>query len=72
MEDGGNDRADELVQWSKIEGPYCRLRAGDGEGETRYRGAIAEENAAKAGGAATGASDAARRLRRGDVLVKYG
>jgi ribonuclease HI len=71
-EDGGNDRADELVQWGKNEGPYCRLRAGDGEGETRYRGATAEENAAKVGGAATGANDAARRLRRGDVLVKYG
>eukprot|EP01050_Picozoa_sp_SAG11_P002236 SAG11_NODE_110_length_16199_cov_18.081180_1_plen_282_part_00 len=71
-EDGGNDRADELVQWGKIEGPYCRLRAGGGEGETRYRGATVEENAAKAGGAAEGASGAARRLRRGDVLVKYG
>ena len=35
--DGGNDRADELVQWGKEEGPYARLRAlGEGEGESRF------------------------------------
>jgi hypothetical protein len=43
-EDGGNDRADELVQWGKGKAPFCRLRDGGGEGETRYRGATAEEN----------------------------
>ena len=33
----GNDRADELVQWGKEEGPYARLRAlGVGEGESRF------------------------------------
>ena len=32
--EGGNDRADELVQWGKEEGPYARLRAlGAGEGD---------------------------------------
>ena len=35
--DGGNDRADELVQWGKEEGPYARLRAlGAGEGDSRF------------------------------------
>ena len=34
--DGGNDHADELVQWRKTGGPYCRLREGGGEGEGRY------------------------------------
>jgi hypothetical protein len=34
--DGGNDRADELVQWGKTGGPYCRVREGGGEGEGRY------------------------------------
>jgi ribonuclease HI len=34
--DGGNDRADELVQWGKTGGPYCRVREGGGEGEARY------------------------------------
>ena len=34
--DGGNDRADELVQWEKTGGPYCRVREGGGEGEARY------------------------------------
>jgi hypothetical protein len=33
---GGNDRADELVQWGKTGGPYCRVREGGGEGEGRY------------------------------------
>ena len=33
--DGGNDRADELVQWGKEPAPYCRLRLdGEGEGES--------------------------------------
>jgi hypothetical protein len=30
------DRADELVQWGKTGGPYCRLLEGGGEGESRY------------------------------------
>ena len=35
--DGGNDRADELVQWGKAKGPYARLRAlGEGEGDSRF------------------------------------
>jgi ribonuclease HI len=33
--DGGNDRADELVQWGKTGGPYCRVREGGGEGKAR-------------------------------------
>eukprot|EP01048_Picozoa_sp_COSAG05_P004529 COSAG05_NODE_248_length_12946_cov_85.003737_4_plen_84_part_00 len=37
MEYRCNDRADELVQWGKEEGPYARLRAlGEGEGESRF------------------------------------
>ena len=34
--DDGNDRADELVQWGKGDGPHCRLREGGGEGASRY------------------------------------
>ena len=35
--DGGNDRADELVQWGKEAGPFARLRAlGAGEGDSRF------------------------------------
>ena len=34
--DGGNDRADTLVQWGKEAGPYARLRNSGGEGESRY------------------------------------
>jgi len=34
--DGGNDKADERVQWGKEAGPYARLREGGGEGESRY------------------------------------
>jgi hypothetical protein len=34
--DGGNDRADELVQWRKTGGPYCRVQEGGDEGEGRY------------------------------------
>jgi hypothetical protein len=33
--DGGNDRADELVQWGKTGGPYCQVR-GCGQSEARY------------------------------------
>ena len=40
--DGGNDRADELVQWGKTGGPYCRVREGGGEGEGRYGAATTE------------------------------
>ena len=43
--DGGNDRADELVQWGKEEGPYARLRAlGVGGGESRFVSAIRENS----------------------------
>eukprot|EP01052_Picozoa_sp_SAG31_P012570 SAG31_NODE_738_length_12447_cov_4.809848_2_plen_164_part_00 len=35
-DDGGNDRADELVQWGKGDGPYARLREGGGEGESHF------------------------------------
>eukprot|EP01050_Picozoa_sp_SAG11_P006942 SAG11_NODE_562_length_8523_cov_38.875356_1_plen_262_part_00 len=34
--DGGNDKADERVQWGKEPGPYARLRDGGGEGESRF------------------------------------
>jgi hypothetical protein len=36
--DGGNERADELVQWGRPAGPTasCRLREGGGEGEGHY------------------------------------
>ena len=34
--DGGNDRANELVQCGKTGGPYCRVWEGGGEGEGRY------------------------------------
>ena len=35
--DGGNDRANELVQWGKTGGPYCRAGAG---GRWRGRGLL--------------------------------
>ena len=38
--DGGNDRADELVQWGKALGPYCRLREGGSEGNSLDGAAI--------------------------------
>ena len=38
-DDGGNDHADELVQWGKEDGPYARLRNGGGEGESCFRAA---------------------------------
>ena len=38
--DGGNDRADELVQWGKALGPYCRLREGGSEGNSLDRAVI--------------------------------
>ena len=42
--DGGNDRADELVQWGKRRGPYARLRAlGEGEGDSRFGAASSRE-----------------------------
>ena len=37
-EDGGNDRADLLVQWGKSDGPFSRMCvAGDGEGAGRFQ-----------------------------------
>ena len=53
-DDGGNDRADELVQWGKGDGPYARLRNDGGEGESRF-GAAANR-------ARGGAADAALPL----------
>ena len=44
--DGGNDAADERVQWGKENGPFARLRNGGGEGDSRF-GAVT----AAAGGA---------------------
>jgi hypothetical protein len=60
--DGGNDRADELVQWGKGEGPYCRLREGGGEGEGRY-GAAATAAPATVMGQIYGSVPARRRTR---------
>ena len=34
--DGGNERADALVQWGKGNGPYARLRNNGGEGDSRH------------------------------------
>ena len=34
--DGGNDRADALVQWGKGDGPHARLRNNGGEGDNRH------------------------------------
>lgn len=62
--DGGNDRADALVQWGKGDGPFARLRENGGEGESRYGAATnwvalqtnetaVEEKAAEARGAAS-------------------
>jgi ribonuclease HI len=62
--DGGNDRADALVQWGKGDGPFARLRENGGEGESRYgaatnwvalqtNGTAVEEKAAEARGAAS-------------------
>jgi ribonuclease HI len=81
--DGGNDRADELVQWGKEAGPYARLRSvGGGEGDSRWGVAATREvdeaareagragNAVRAGAAKAGGAGGA--VRRGDMLVKYG
>ena len=39
------DRADEIVQWGKEEGPYARLRAlGAGEGDSRFGVAIRDKS----------------------------
>ena len=43
-EDGGNDRADALVQWGKGSGPYARLRNNGGEGDSR-QGAATQHRA---------------------------
>jgi hypothetical protein len=37
--DGSNDHSDELVQWGKTGGPYCRVREGGGKGDGRCSGA---------------------------------
>ena len=39
--DGGNDKADERVQWGKEEGSYAQLWDGGGEGASRYGAAAA-------------------------------
>eukprot|EP01052_Picozoa_sp_SAG31_P006529 SAG31_NODE_301_length_18103_cov_13.772551_12_plen_188_part_00 len=41
--DGGNDRADALVQWGKGNGPYARLRNNGGEGDSRHGAATQRE-----------------------------
>eukprot|EP01050_Picozoa_sp_SAG11_P035497 SAG11_NODE_13046_length_672_cov_1.797557_1_plen_129_part_01 len=77
--DGGNERADELVQWGKGDGPYCRLRDGGGEGEslqnaasTTPTGCVPVCDVLADGGEITRASGAARtggaaRRRRGNA-----
>eukprot|EP01050_Picozoa_sp_SAG11_P022306 SAG11_NODE_4185_length_2023_cov_3.201663_2_plen_168_part_00 len=80
--DGGNDRADELVQCGKEAGPYARLRSvGGGEGDSRHGEAAREvdeaaREAARAGSAvragAAKASGTGGAARRGDLLVKFG
>ena len=50
-DDGGNDRADELVQWGKGDGPFAPLRDGGGEGDSCFGAAanqVAEGGAADA------------------------
>jgi hypothetical protein len=47
--DGGNDRADELVQWGKTGGPYCRVREGGGKGEGRYDGGAGDGDGGRLG-----------------------
>eukprot|EP01050_Picozoa_sp_SAG11_P004505 SAG11_NODE_290_length_11190_cov_12.004872_4_plen_133_part_00 len=73
--DGGNDRADDLVQWGKASGPYCRRREGGGEGVSQHGAAtVAAPTIAKAIAKASesGAAGGAARQRRGDVLVRHG
>eukprot|EP01052_Picozoa_sp_SAG31_P021412 SAG31_NODE_1655_length_7621_cov_3.211912_1_plen_380_part_00 len=41
--DGGNDAADERVQWGKESGPYARLRNGGGEGDSRFGAMVVAE-----------------------------
>jgi hypothetical protein len=52
--DGGNDRVDELVQWGKTDGPYCRVREGGGEGEGRYGAACHDGGAGDSDGGRLG------------------
>jgi hypothetical protein len=64
--DGGNDHADELVQWGKTGGPYCRVREGGGEGEGRYGAATTVALAtATAGDSAMGQIYGSVPARRG-------
>ena len=76
--DGGNDRADELVQWGKSLGPYCRLREGGREGNSldgaavmvapRYDRAPARRSFA----AADAAIDVFNSLHLGEVTCETG
>ena len=59
--DGGNDRADELVQWGKEDGPYSRIdRHGRGQGAGRLRAEPAFEARKKARIAAKEAAKATK------------
>ena len=62
--DGGNDRADALVQWGKGDGPFARLREGGGEGDSRYGAADAA-----AGGATDVALTDEERVVARDALL---
>jgi hypothetical protein len=63
--DGGNNRADKLVQWEKTSGPYCRVREGGGEGAGRYGAATTAALAtAMKGDSAMGQIDGSVPARR--------
>jgi ribonuclease HI len=64
--DGGNDRADELVQWGKTAGPYCRVWEGGGEGEGRYGAATMAALATATEG------DSAMGQIYGSILARWG
>ena len=65
--DGGNDKADERVQWGKEAGPYARLREGGTEGESRYGAATRTALSGDAGG---GREEGVWRCRPGDRSVR--
>ena len=64
-DDPGNERADELVQWGKQEGPYARLRTDGGwEGQGWQEPAEDYEERKAARIAAKAAAKAARRTQQ--------